>query len=162
MLWLCLSGECRVQPITTGILLSTFMSQLDSYTDKLMEVFGKTVGGATRCSIGLIMAAMDRGKWWSWVSYFDKKPNLTRPLYWICIFYQFLAIVILNTRCRHRWQLVTSRLWFICGCIPTANHWLYIVVPTFHVSNKYTSSNLTNYCTSRPNIFCAHVDIYSQ
>lgn len=45
--------------ITTVPLLSTFLSQLDYYTDKLMGVFRKK-GGTTGRSIGLIMAAMDR------------------------------------------------------------------------------------------------------
>ena len=45
--------------ITTVPLLSTFLSQLDYYTDKLMEVFRKK-GGKVGRSISLIMAAIDK------------------------------------------------------------------------------------------------------
>lgn len=74
--------------------------------------------------------------------------NLTRPVYWICIHYQFLAVLILTIGCRHRRQLVTLGLRFgwwlknklVRGCIPTANSWLYIVVPTFHVNTKVSQN----------------------
>lgn len=45
--------------ITTVPLLSTFLSQLDYYTDKLMGVFRKKGGKAGR-NISLIVAAMDK------------------------------------------------------------------------------------------------------
>lgn len=55
---------------------------------------------------------------------------------------------------RHRQQLVTLGLWFGLGlkihfvCIPTANSWLHIVVPTFHVSHKGLSKVLISPTTA--------------
>ncbi|XP_049910146.1 uncharacterized protein LOC126396252 isoform X2 [Epinephelus moara] len=61
--WPALFSESEVNAeftrITTISLLSTFMSQLDHYSDQLMKVFRKKGGTAGR-KISLIMAAMDK------------------------------------------------------------------------------------------------------